>query len=193
MFTVFLFTAVVGWIFVAIFLFSAADFDIDVDVDADMDMDLDGDGGGALSSAGLELLGALFSFRSLVFFAAFFGLTGLLLSWLDASIILAVILAIVIGLFAAYLNVKLMQYLKRTSINSQLKDTKIAGNAATVVIPISQQSRGKVSVDVNGQRLYLIASPYNKRHDREFAVGDTVVIVEVKNGSALVTSMDELN
>jgi membrane protein implicated in regulation of membrane protease activity len=191
MFTVFLFTAVIGWIFVAVFLFSAGDFDLDLDVDADLD--LNADGGSAASSAGLEILGAIFSFRSIVFFAAFFGLTGLLLSWLDAGTILAVLIAIGIGLFAAFVNVKLMQYLQRTSINSQLKDTNIAGNAARVIVPIAEGSRGKVSVDVNGQRLYLIATPYNKKHDHEFAVGDTVVIVEVKNGSALVTSMDELD
>lgn len=191
MFTVFLFTAVIGWIFVAVFLFSAGDFDLDLDVDADLD--LGADGGSAASGAGLEILGAIFSFRSIVFFAAFFGLTGLLLSWLDAGTILAVIFAIGIGLFAAFVNVKLMQYLKRTSINSQLKDTDIAGNAAKVIVPIAEGSRGKVSVDVNGQRLYLIATPYNNKHDHEFAVGDTVVIVEVKNGSALVTSMDELD
>lgn len=191
MFTVFLFTAVIGWIFVAVFLFSAGDFDLDLDVDADLD--LDADGGSAASGAGLEILGAIFSFRSIVFFAAFFGLTGLLLTWLDAATILAVIIAIGIGLFAAFINVKLMQYLQRTSVNSQLKDTNIAGNAAKVTVPITAESRGKVSVDVNGQRLYLIATPYNSKHDQEFAVGDTVVIVEVKNGSALVTSMDELD
>ncbi len=194
MFTVFVFAAVIGWIFVAVFLFSAGDFDLDLDVEADIDLDMDLDADApAGSGAGLEILGALFSFRSIVFFAAFFGLAGLLLLWLDAGTFLAVILAIGIGLFAAFVNVKLMQYLKRTSVNSQLKDTKIAGNAAHVTVPISRTSRGKVSVDVNGQRLYLIASPYNNKHDHEFAVGDTVVIVEVKNGSALVTPMDELD
>ena len=151
------------------------------------------DGGSAASGAGLEILGAIFSFRSIVFFAAFFGLTGLLLTWLDTATILAIIIAIGIGLFAAFINVKLMQYLKRTSVNSQLKNTKIEGNAATVTVPITDGSRGKVSVDVNGQRIYLIASPYNARHGHEFAIGDTVVIVEVKNGSALVTPMDELD
>lgn len=197
MFGVFVFMAVFGWLFVAVFLFSAADFDLDVDVDSDVDVDLgadaDLDGGSDWSGSALHLLGALFSFRSLVFFAAFFGLTGLLLSWLDASSVLALILAIAIGFFAAFINVKLMDYLKRTSVSSQLKDTKIAGNVGRVVVPISPTSRGKVSVDLDGQVLSLTAMPYNERHGEEYEVGDNVVVVEVQNGSALVTRMDDLN
>lgn len=197
MFGVFVFMAVFGWLFVAVFLFSAADFDLDVDVDSDVDVDLgadaDLDGGSDWSGSALHLVGALFSFRSLVFFAAFFGLTGLLLSWLDAGTVLALILAIAIGLFAAVINVKLMDYLKRTSVSSQLKDTKIAGNVGRVVVPISPNSRGKVSVDLDGQVLSLTAMPYNERHNEEYEVGDSVVVVEVKNGSALVTAMDDLN
>ena len=197
MISVFVFMAVFGWLFVLIFLFSAADFDVDVepdlDIDMDPDLDIDGDGGPDIATAGLNFLGALFSFRSLVFFAAFFGLAGLLLSWLDVTTIITVIIAAGIGLFAASLNVQLMQYLKRTSVSSQLKDNKIAGNAAKVVLPITSGKRGKVAVDVNGQRLYLIATPYRDREGEEFAVGDTVVIVEVNNGSALVTPMDDLD
>lgn len=199
MFGVFVFMAVFGWLFVAVFLFSAADFDMDVDVDTDLDLDADldvstdADGGIDLSGTALHLLGAFFSFRSLVFFAAFFGLTGLLLTWINSSVVVALIFAIAIGLFAAFINIKLMDYLKRTSVSSQLKDTNIAGNTGQVVIPISSDSRGKVSVDVNGQRLYLIAVPYNERHHQEFAVGDSVVVVEVRNGSAYVAPMDELN
>jgi membrane protein implicated in regulation of membrane protease activity len=191
MFTVFVFLAVVGWIFVAVFLFASADFDVDVDIDADLDMDLDG-GGGALDS-GLDLLGALLSFRSLVFFMAFFGLTGIVMTWLGAGTALAVILAVAIGLFTAYINTKLLRYLKRTSVSSRLPDSRIAGNAATVVVPISDDSRGKISVDINGQRLYLIATPFTSGRGDTYAIGDTVVIVEVDRGSALVTAMDDLD
>lgn len=193
MFSVFVFLAVVGWIFVAIFLFSSADFDVDVDIDADLDMDLDADGGAAVADGGLNLLGALFSFRSLVFFMAFFGLTGIVLTWLGATTVLAVILAVAIGLFTAYINTKLMQYLRRTSVSSQVPDSAIAGNAATVVLPISDEQRGRVSVDVKGQRLYLIAKPFKPMPGLSFAKGDTVVIVEVENGSALITAMDDLD
>ena len=193
MFSVFVFLAVVGWIFVAIFLFSSADFDVDIDADVDMDFDMDaGDAGGALDT-GLDLLGALLSFRSLVFFAAFFGLTGLVLSWLGAGTALAVVLAVAIGIFAAYLNTKLMRYLRRTSVSSQLSDSAIAGNAAKVVLPVSDDHRGRVAVDVKGQRLYLTATPFRPTADQTYEVGDTVVIVEVRNGSALVTAMDDLD
>lgn len=194
MFSVFVFLAVIGWIFVAIFLFSSADFDVDIDADVDMDLDMDaGDAAGGAVDGGLDLLGALLSFRSLVFFAAFFGLTGLVLSWLGAGTALAVILAVAIGLFAAYLNTKLMQYLRKTSVSSQVPDSAIAGNPAQVVLPITGGTRGKVAVDVKGQRLYLTATPFKPASDQVYAVGDTVVIVEVSKGSALVTAMDDLD
>jgi len=193
MFSVFVFLAVVGWIFVAVFLFSSADFDVDIDIDTDLDMDLDADAGAPIGDSGLDLLGALLSFRSLVFFAAFFGLTGMVLTWLGAGTALAVILAVAIGLFTAYLNTRLMQYLRRTSVSSRVSDSRIAGNAATVVLPISDGRRGKVSVDVNGQRLYLIATPFSPGRDESYEIGDTVVIVEVEKGSALVTAMDDLD
>ena len=86
-----------------------------------------------------------------------------------------------------------MDYLKRTSVSSQLRDTKIAGNTASVVLPIGPGRRGKVAVDVNGQRIYLVALPYNKRQKNSYDVGDEVVVVEVNKGSALVTRMDRLD
>ena len=106
---------------------------------------------------------------------------------------LAVILAVAIGLFTAYINTKLLRYLKRTSVSRRLPDSRIAGNAATVVVPISDDSRGKISVDINGQRLYLIATPFTSGRGDTYAIGDTVVIVEVDRGSALVTAMDDLD
>jgi hypothetical protein len=198
MFGVFVFAAVFGWLFVAIFLFSSTDFDGDVGLDADMDLDvdtdldLDTDAGGHADTAA-SLLGAFFSFRSIVFFMAFFGLTGILLTWLDTGTFLAVVAAIGIGLFAAFINVKLMDYLRRTSVSSRLTDSTIAGNAAKVIVPISRASRGKVAVTVSGQPLYLVALPFNDRQEAEYAVGDTVVIVEVKDGAALVAAMDDLD
>lgn len=199
MFGVFVFTAVFGWLFVGVFLFSAADFDMGFDVDADLDLDPDVDVDTELGSeidtanTAAHLLGALFSFRSLVFFSAFFGLTGLLLTWLDTNLALTVVIAVGLGFFAAFINVKLMDYLKRTSVSSQLTDAAIAGNTANVVVPVGPGHKGKVSIDVNGQRIYLVASPYNDRHQDTYQVGDRVVVVEVKNGSALVTRMDELD
>ncbi len=195
MFGVFVLLAVFGWLFVGVFLFSAADFDtgldIDADLDGDIDMDTDLESHADLSNSAAHLLGALFSFRSLVFFAAFFGLTGVLLTWLDTNIVVTILIAVGLGFFAAFINVKLMDYLKRTSVSSQLTDSTIAGNTANVVVPVGPGHKGKVAVDVNGQRIYLVATPYNERHQDEFAVGDSVVVVEVKNGAALITHMDK--
>ena len=198
MFALFVFTAVFGWLFIAIFVLSGTDFDADVGLDADLDLDADIDldadtGASGLGDTAINLLGAFFSFRSIVFLAGFFGLTGILLTWLGANAAIAAIVGLGVGVFAAFINVKLMDYLKRTSVSSQLRDSKIEGNRAKVVLPIGPGRRGKVAIDVNGQRLYLVALPYNERHGAEYEVGDQVVVVEVHNGSALVAEMDELD
>ncbi len=196
---VYVFTAVFGWLLVAVFLFSGAEFGGDVDLDAgvdlDLDPDLDADAAADIGDTGNigQLMGALVSFRSLVFFAAFFGLTGILLNLLDSGTVVTVIAAAGVGMFAAYVNGKLMTYLMRTSVSSQLRNSKIAGNTANVIVPIGPGSKGKVAVDVNGQRLYLVARSFNESHEAEFAVGDNVVIVEVDKGSALVARMDKLD
>ncbi|MCJ7752921.1 MAG: hypothetical protein MUP13_00010, partial [Thermoanaerobaculales bacterium] len=77
---VYVFAAIVGWpcLFFCVFFGGEggdvdADFDIDIDVDADLDVS--GGPGGGIAAAVLSLL----SFRSLVFFLAFFGATGLIL------------------------------------------------------------------------------------------------------------------
>ena len=49
------------------------------------------------------------------------------------------------------------------------------------------------AVDVDGQRLYLVALPCNERQESSYEVGDQVVVVEVNKGSALVTRMDALD
>jgi hypothetical protein len=68
-------------------------------------------------------------------------------------------------------NIGQLLGLMRTSVSSQLRDSKIAGNTANVVVPIGAGSKGKVAVDVNGQSLYLVARTYNEKHGTEYAVG----------------------
>lgn len=189
MLTVYWLAALVGWPFVLFFLFSGgdldADFDIDSGLDLDADVDLDAPAGGPL-----DAILSFLSFRAVAFFAAFFGLAGLLLTWVDAGTVLTVVLAAGVGFFAFWLNGMLLRYLKQSSSDSSIRDRHIEGSPATVTIPIRPGHRGRVTVDVRGQRLVFTAAPYVEHDDAVFEVGDSVVIVEVDNGTAKIATLD---
>lgn len=192
MLTVYWLATLIGWPFVLFFLFSGGDFDTDFDVDTslDLDTDMDLDGLEAASGSPLDAILSFLSFRALAFFAAFFGLAGLLLTWIDAGTVLTIILAAGIGFFAFWLNGMLLRYLKASSSDSSIRDRHIEGSPATVTIPIRPGHRGRVTVDVRGQRLVFTAAPYVEHDDAVFEVGDSVVIVEVDNGTAKIANLD---
>jgi len=192
MVSLYVLAALVGWPFVLFFLFFGGDVDTDFEFDADVDVDVDpgvdGDGGGPFAA-----IASWLSFRSIVFFLAFFGLTGLVLTWLDTNSVLTVLLAAAMGAFAVWLNRALMNYLKANNSDSQILDREIEGSPASVVLPIGPERKGKVAVEVGGQRLYFVASPYRPRSDEAYDKGDEVVVVEIKQGAALVAPLDSMD
>jgi len=175
----------VGWPFVMFFLISGGDFDTDFDVDTDLDADVVGDASGAFAAI-LSFL----SFRALAFFAAFFGLAGLLLTWVDASSVLTFVLAIGIGVFAFWLNGVLLRYLRQSSSDSSIRDADVAGSPAVITIPIRPGHRGQVVVQARGQRLTYTAAPFANDDDATYGVGANVVIVEIEDGTAMVAALD---
>jgi len=202
--TFYWFATLVGWPFALFFVFFGGDIDADVgpdidmdlDMDLDVDLDVDVDAGGdidvATGAGPLAAVMSFLSFRSLVFFAAFFGLTGLVLTWMGTNAAGTVVAAFGLGFFAMWVNRALMQYLKRTNSDSMIRDRKVAGSPATVILPISPGQRGRVAVEVQGQRIQLTAGLFSSSDQHEFQVGDTVVIIEIENGAAKVAALDIL-
>ncbi len=184
----YVFAAVVGWAFVAFFILFGADADtgFDVDADADLDLDLDTGAGGGLAALATDYL----SFRALVFFAALFGLTGVVLDLLDANGAFTLAAAVAMGVFAVWLNARLIRYVKQSSVTTSLRDADMAGLAGEVVLPVGPGRKGRVAIEVDGQRRYLVATPF--RASGEFSVGDRVVVIEVERGGARIAAMDEL-
>jgi membrane protein implicated in regulation of membrane protease activity len=209
MFGFYLASAIIGWAFVGLFLFGGidgdvdadldadldADFDADFDADVDVDADLDGDiaaaGSGFASSiaaAGLSLL----SFRSIMFFLAFFGLTGILLNIIDASFLATLVAAIGVGVFAWVFNSFVFRALKVADVSSTLRKSDLEGALGQVVLPINPGHRGRISIEVGDQHRYLTARPHERAGQSSFAVGDPVVVVGLDKGTALVTAVDVL-
>jgi membrane protein implicated in regulation of membrane protease activity len=102
-------------------------------------------------------------------------------------------LAIAMGVFAMWLNRTLMNYLKANSSDSQILDSEIEGSLGSVVLPIGPEQKGKVAVEVGGQRRYFVASPYRPRPGEDYNKGDEVVVVEMAKGAALVAPLDSMD
>ena len=191
---VFAFAAIVGWPFLLFFVFfGGEDGDVDADFDVDVDVDADFDSAGGVGEGVAAAVLSLLSFRSIVFFLAFFGATGLILDALETNSAITLIVAIALGFFAASLNNRVFRYLKTSSVSTEVDDTMLSGAVGRVTVPISVASKGRITCEVDGQTINLTAIPFDPSEESEFGVGESVVVVEVGEGTARVSSFRELS
>lgn len=182
------------------------DLDADLEVEADIEFEADAAdaGGGAVEAADAAsggafdgALGAVFasivSFRTVVFFLAFFGASGLVFGWLGYGAIATFGSALLIGLIAAVINATMFGLLKHSQPNSQISDRTLEGRWAKVVLPMTPDQRGRIRIDLSGQPQYLVATPLDDGSKQQFDVGTSVVVVKVEDGTAHVSSVPELD
>ena len=185
------------------------DFDSDVDLgaDAEVDTDLDGSiddidvGTQAGSQSHSRRLGRtrrrglwlpFLSFRFWTFGLCFFGLTGLLLSWVqpDLASWIVLSLAIAMGLICGVGAAVTLRLLGgQRGANSLVRSEDMVGLLGTVEIPFDANSRGKVQLAIKGSTLSLAAFT---QEAREFQRGEKVLIVGMENNNVWVVSADEL-
>lgn len=186
----------------------AGGLDVPTDVDVELDVEFDagdldaGQGTGAAADGsavgGLDgpagaIFASLFSFRAVVFFSAFFGVAGLVFGAIGYGEPATAGSAVLIGLIAMAINAVLFGLLKDSEPNSQISDRTLEGRWAKVVLPMSVEQRGRIRVDLSGQPQYLVAKPLDDGSPHRFDVGTSVVVVKIENGTALVSSVPELD
>ena len=180
---------IVGGFFVLLSIFGGGDAEADVDFDADADLDFDGDADMDLDAdadvhIGHGDMGAgpgfvdLFTIRALFLFAAFFGLTGVLLSLANTgepvTALLAGLTGAIVGLGGNYL-IKRIGY---AHVSSTVTAVDLKGRTGTVIIPFESDDQGKISLISKGQRLQLVARAFEEANEA-FEPGDEVVVVRV--------------
>lgn len=190
MFGLYLFSAIVGGAFVVFLVVFGGDADtgfggIDVDADIDLDADVEVEPTSSLAAIANDYL----SVRALIFFGAFFGITGVVLDLLGAGLVVSLPLAIAMGALAVLVNARLMRFLRRSDLDGSLRNRDLTGRPAQVVLPIAGGSKGRVALDVAGQQIYLVAKPFRSG---SFAVGDQVVVIEIERGTALVAALEDM-
>jgi membrane protein implicated in regulation of membrane protease activity len=198
MLTLYLMCLLLGGILIALSIFGGGDTDVDVDVaadvDVDVDVDIDADGGGVDGDGGEGLAAAarFLSMRNLVFFLAFFGLTGTLLTLLQDNHLATLLTAGGLGALAAFTVQRLMDYLRSSQSGALPRASALAGAEARVVVGLAGQRPGKVDV-VSGDRTYqFVARMHEGAGVDHVEKGDTVVVVRIQDGIALVAEKSYL-
>ena len=192
MFGVFLFSAIVGIPLLLLFALGGGDVEGeigiggDVDFDAGADIDVSGADGG---------FGDISAFRkipvsSYASFLAFFGGVGLVSTWVGVGSVATIILAVVLGIFAAGVNTAAFSILRKGDSDSSISDSQLEGRLAIVSVPIEPGKRGRVTLDTGGERLQLTAGTTDDFPNLNFERGDEVLIVRVDGGIAHVVAVD---
>ena len=192
MFGVYIFCAVIGIPLLLLFASGGGDvegeigFDADFDADLGADIDFDGADGGVGDVSALRRI-PVSSYTS---FLAFFGGVGVVSSLVGVGATATLILAIVLGIFAAGVNTAAFSLLRKGESDSSLSDKQLEGRIAVVSVPIEAGKRGRVTLDTGGERLQLTAGSIESMPDTGFGRGDEVVIVSVDGGIARVMAVD---
>lgn len=106
-------------------------------------------------------------------------------------VVTIILLTIGVGIIVG-IGIVIAIFISRTNptINSLINYQDCTGQMAEVIVPITLEQPGSIRVKQDGATLKLRAFT---RESEEFRVGDRVVIVEVRDGQAWVTTSAELD
>lgn len=146
--------------------------------------DADGDG------VGLDLDGdgdlTIIPVSAVAGFMATFGGIGLIGDLTGAGFLITLIFAVAAGLAIAIATQKLFTLAGDSETSSEVTDAELEGTIARVALPVSDERRGKIIVDIAGAREQMTASPAD---GSSIDAGERVVIVRVAGGVALVAPL----
>lgn len=156
--------------------------DHDGDIGADHAFEAHADAAGDGLSA---LLVGFRSFRFWIFFSAFFGLTGLVITGfgLVGSKILVAVIALGMGFFAGSLATWVLRRLSIEETGKVPTSGDYVGKTARVLVPIEAGGMGKVRLALGGTSVDMVATAEGET----LAAGDSAVIIEIEGTTAKVT------
>jgi hypothetical protein len=161
--------------------------DADVDADADADADADGDAGehgldpDAVSAAASWL--PVSSIRFWVFFAAFFGLTGVAFTALGlASVPVTLAVSIGMGWLTGATASWVVRRLRRATVSSALEARDWQGAPGTVVLPVEPGGVGKVRLELRGRTVDATAVT---EEGMRLGAGDEVLVYGVRDDGVI--------
>lgn len=132
-----------------------------------------------------------FSFRNLVFFLAFFGLTGSLFSWMNYGGILVFLASLGMGSFSYYFGYNLMKYLRNSETGAEINIRELIGKIGVTGLPISKDKAGKVIVTIGSfSREYSAklseSSSYDFIKQRE-----NILVIDIVDNCLIIDKMED--
>lgn len=195
MLSVYWFSFLIGGIFVLLAVVGGID-GVEFEFEADTDVDLrdQGDGRSPKRSSrsaqrGFTLLDILTSFKFWTFGSCFFGLTGLVMTFLRVPPPLVIGIAIAMGLLAGFGMSSVLLSLRRGQADSLIRAEDLVGCTGTVEIPFDATSRGKVRLNLKGTSRDFVAMT---DHPSLLTVGTPVMVVGTKNNRVWVVAEETL-
>lgn len=168
-----------------------ADFDADLDPDAELDLEAEAGAGGE-TEVGADAE-KIFSIRGGLYAGFGFGLVGTALSVAGSAPGSPVTLGLAVasGLGAGWLVTRLIGWIRSTEAGDHAPDRTFEGRAGRMTLPISEGSTGRVRV-LRGTRTHDLRALPHPASPADSAPGDwdEVLVVEVRDGVALVTPVD---
>lgn len=146
----------------------------------------DGDGEGlGLDVDGDGLLSPI-PVSAVAFFMATFGFIGVVGGWTSVGTIALFVAAAVMAVLTGVTSAGAFRWLHNNTNSSSTTATQLEGSIAQVALPVSDEHRGKIIVDIAGAREQMTASPAD---GSSIDTGEKVVIVKVEGGVALVAPL----
>ena len=195
--SIYLISLIVGGFFVLLSIFGGGETDHDSDTDFDHDFDHDMDLAGdhdldtdfSLNVDGGPDLVDLFSLRALFLFAAFFGLTGVILGTFGTAEPLAGVLSASTGLLVGLGGNYIIKRFAYEQVSSQVTQKELNGKTASVLLPMSGEQKGKILLSAGGKRLELTARMFEGGNEK-LESGEEVVVVRMDGRIAEVIKPD---
>ncbi|MGY6502426.1 MAG: hypothetical protein ACXIVQ_16190 [Acidimicrobiales bacterium] len=147
------------------------------------------DGGGDDSIGGIML--RLLPLSTVALALATFGVTGLAIGAVGTATVTTLLFALVAAAIGGVLNSTVFSYLRRSDSTTSASDDQLSGAVGRVVLPVGPNRRGRVAISVGDQQIYLSAQvPPGEADTPLLDPGDQVLVVEVREGIAVVVRLD---
>lgn len=164
-----------------------ADFETETEVDGDVGHDV----GHGLDLGAIDLWIPFASLRFWIFFSAFFGLMGTLLTSFESMSTQLAIggVSIATGYLAGVAASGAVRWLMRHETDSAVRSSDMIGVRARVLLPVGKDRTGKVRLSLKDQ---VIDARATTDDDTEYPIGATVMVYDSRSdGELLVTRAED--